>query len=417
MTDTNPIADTDVPVSPREETDETEEMERRLPSWRWIWDVLWLTVLVVFLAMLAWNFLQAIKSLIVLLVISLFASFALEPAVGWLVAKGVRRGLATFLLLFGVGVAAVAMLALMVPLIVQQLQQLIQAAPGILEDVSGFTERWLHLELSVDKITQSLNSADQNLGQYASNVLGTLLGAGAAILTGLFHILTIGLFTFYFVADGPRFRRAVCSLLSPKRQRTMLWTWEVAIDKTGAYLYSRLLLAVFSGLSTFVVLRILGVPFAIPLSVWMGLVSQFIPTVGTYIAMSLPLLVAVTENTVDAVVLLGFFTFYQQIENYLIAPRVTARTMELHPALAFGAAIAGASVGGIAGALLALPAAAIVQSVVSSYLHRHEVMDTELTRDEPIDVPVVEGSETSLEAGRGRRPSLRSISDLFKRGA
>jgi predicted PurR-regulated permease PerM len=414
MTDTKPIADPD--ATPASSTENAEETHLRLPSFRWIWDVLWLTVLVVFLAMLAWNFLQAIQSLIVLMVTSLFASFALEPAVGWLVAKGMRRGLATFLLLFGVGVAAVAMLALMVPLVVQQLQQLIQAAPGILEDVSGFTERWLHLELSVDKITQSLNNADQDLGQYASNVLGTVLGAGAAILTGLFHILTIGLFTFYFVADGPRFRRAVCSLLSPKRQRAVLWTWEVAIDKTGAYLYSRLLLAVFSGLSTFVVLRILGVPFAVPLSVWMGLVSQFIPTVGTYIAMSLPLLVAVTQSTLDAAVLLGFFTVYQQIENYLIAPRVTARTMELHPALAFGAAIAGASVGGIAGALLALPAAAIVQSVVSSYLHRHEVMDTELTRDEPTDEPTVEGAQ-SAEGGRGGRQSLRSISDLFKRGA
>jgi predicted PurR-regulated permease PerM len=154
----------------------------------------------------------------------------------------------------------------------------------------------------------------------------------------------------------------------------------VAIEKTGAYLYSRLLLAIFSGVATFIVLTILHVPFAVPLAVWMGLVSQFIPTIGTYIAMALPLLVAVVEDPFKALVLLIFFTVYQQIENYLLSPRITARTMELHPALAFGCAIAGASISGIVGALLALPFAAIVQAIGSSYLHRHEVEETELTR-------------------------------------
>jgi predicted PurR-regulated permease PerM len=385
------------------------ELSLRLPPWSWIWKLLWLIVLVGFMALLALNVIRALEGLIGLVVVSLFASFALEPAVGWLAAKGMRRGLATFLILFGVGVAALAMLALMVPLIVQQLQELIADAPGILEDVSRFTRRWLGLELSVDKITQSLDATGENLGQYASNVLGTLLGAGAAVAGGLFRLLSIGLFTFYAVAEGPRLRRAVCSLISPKRQRTVLWTWEVAIDKTGAYLYSRLLLALFSGISTFVMLRILGVPFAVPLSVWMGLVSQFIPTVGTYIAMSLPLLVAVTRSTGDALVLLGFFTLYQQIENYLIAPRVTARTMELHPALAFGAAIAGVSIGGVVGAFLALPAAAILQAVVSSYVHRHEVMDTDLTREEP-------EAEAPPSVGRWDRGPLRSISERFRRG-
>ncbi len=116
----------------------------------------------------------------------------------------------------------------------------------------------------------------------------------------------------------------------------MLRTWEVGIEKTGAYLYSRLLLAIFSGVATFLVLTALGVPFAVPLAVWMGLVSQFIPTIGTYIAMALPLLVAVVQGPADALILLVFFTVYQQIENYLLSPRITARTMQLHPAVAFG---------------------------------------------------------------------------------
>jgi predicted PurR-regulated permease PerM len=170
-------------------------------------------------------------------------------------------------------------------------------------------------------------------------------------------------------------------VLPPARQQRVLWTWEVAIEKTGAYLYSRLLLALISGLATFVVLTALGIPFAVPLAVWMGLVSQFIPTVGTYIAMALPLLVAVVESPVKALVLLVFFAAYQQIENYLLSPRITAKTMELHAAVAFGCAIAGASIAGLIGAFIALPVAAIVQALVSSALERHAVIDADLTRE------------------------------------
>jgi predicted PurR-regulated permease PerM len=232
------------------------------------------------------------------------------------------------------------------------------------------------------------------------------------VIGTIFKLLTIGLFTFYLTADGPRFRRAICSYLPAKHQTTVLWTWEVAIEKTGAYLYSRLLLAIFSGVATFIALTILGIPFALPLAVWMGLVSQFIPTIGTYIAMALPLLVAVVEDPVKALILLIFFSMYQQIENYLLSPRITARTMALHPALAFGCAIAGATISGVVGALLALPFAAIVQAVGSTFIHRHEVEETDLTR--------VVGPERSKEI-RAQRKRQRGLGGglmlRFRRGA
>ena len=181
----------------------------------------------------------------------------------------------------------------------------------------------------------------------------------------------------------------------------MLWTWEVAIEKTGAYLYSRLLLAIFSGVATFFVLTALGVPFAVPLAVWMGLVSQFIPTIGTYIAMALPLLVAVVQGPSDALILLLFFTAYQQLENYVLSPRITAKTMELHPALAFAlrdrrrqhlrhrrrvprAAVRGDRPGG-----------------GSTFIHRHDVAETDLTR--------VQTPEESRRIREGRKRDRSSI--------
>ena len=351
------------------------------PSWRWILTFLVVVFGVWLVAMTATSLLRRLSELLTWALVALFASFALEPAVDWLARRGWRRGLATGVILLGVVVFAIVMVALMIPLVVDQLQALIEAAPDILASVSRTTERWFNFEISQETLEQQLSNADSNLTGFATNIAGNVFGFASSLIGAVFMLLTIGLFTFYLTADGPRFRRAVLSVLPPERQHRVLWTWEVAIEKTGAYLYSRLLLAVVSGLATFVVLTALGIPFAVPLAVWMGLVSQFIPTVGTYIAMALPLLVAVVESPFKALVLLVFFAAYQQVENYLLSPRITAKTMELHPAVAFGCAIAGASIAGLIGAFIALPVAAIVQALISSALDRHDVIEADLTRE------------------------------------
>ena len=164
---------------------------------------------------------------------------------------------------------------------------------------------------------------------------------GVAIVGGLFGLATVGMFLFYFVADGPRFRRVVCSFLPTETQRRVLTDWEIAIDKTGGYFYSRLLLATLSAAGTFIVLRILDQPFAAPMAVFVGLVSQFIPTVGTYIAMIVPIVLALLIDPPDAWILLIYFTAYQQLENLVLSPKISAKTMTLHPAVAFGAVLLG----------------------------------------------------------------------------
>jgi predicted PurR-regulated permease PerM len=366
-------------VSDADQAEERAERRLSLPTWSWIWKLLASIVVAVLLGMLVFNVLRALRDLIEILVVSLFLSFALEPAVAYLSRHGMRRGFATFVILFGVFALGVLLVAAMVPVFVRQLQSLVEAAPAIFDSVTQWAKRVFHLNLSPDQIQSALQSANSRLTEFASNIAGNVFGIGVTLLATVFKLLAIALFTFYMVADGPRLRRQICSLLPPKQQQRVLDTWEVAIQKTGGFLYSRLLLALFSGIATFAALMILGVDFALPLSVWMGLVSQFIPTIGTYIAMMLPLLVAVVKDPWDALVLLIFFTIYQQVENYILSPRVAARTMNLHPALAFGSAIAGASLYGVVGAFLALPAAAIVQAVISTYVQRHEVIRSDLT--------------------------------------
>jgi len=198
-------------------------------------------------------------------------------------------------------------------------------------------------------------------------------------LSALLQTLSVLLFTYYLVADGPRLRRSICSRLRPEHQRRVLSVWELAVTKTGGYLYSRALLALVSSVFHWIVFQAAGIQAPIPLALWVGLVSQFLPVVGTYLAGILPVVITFLDSPVKAAVVLGFIIVYQQLENYFFAPRITARTMELHPAVAFGAALGGFELLGAAGAVLALPAAAMLQAVIGGWGERHEVVESHLT--------------------------------------
>jgi predicted PurR-regulated permease PerM len=320
-----------------------------------------------------------LRDLLVTLLIALFISFALEPAVNALAARGWRRGTATglvflvFLLVSAVFVFAIG------KLVFDEASNLVDNAPGYIEDAEGWLNRTFDLNLSSDTLNQQLS--DENgpvrtfLNQAASNAVGLSFSAVGVV----FRFFTVALFVFYLVADGPRFRRVICSFLRPSRQQVVLDTWEIAIRKTGGYIYSRGLLAILSGLFHWAAFEIIGVRYAVALAAFVGITSQFIPVVGTYLAAALPTLIALASSPADALWVLAFATLYQQVENYLFAPRITARTMALHPAVAFGTVIAGAGLLGPIGAILALPAAAVIQALGSTYVERHPVVETTMT--------------------------------------
>ena len=196
------------------------------------------------------------------------------------------------------------------------------------------------------------------------------------MLGGLFQLLTITLFSFYFAADGPRLRRALCSVLPPARQAEVLRAWEIAVDKTGGYLYSRGLMALISGVAHYVLLEVLGVPYAPALAVWVGLVSQFIPTIGTYLAGALPMLIAFTVDPWYALWVLVFVVVYQQFENYVLQPQAhRARPSTSTPRSPSARSIAGTALLGAVGALIAIPAIATLQAFLGAYVKRYDVTD------------------------------------------
>jgi predicted PurR-regulated permease PerM len=324
---------------------------------------------------------RALRGVLVMLLVALFLSFAAEPAVQFLARRGVQRGLATGVV-FVVGLlVATGMVVAMVPLFVQQVTDLIDSVPRSINDLNEILDG-LPFIPSVEvtpELEVELRGLALEFGERARTVAlgaaGNVVSLGATAFGALFQLLAVGLVTFYLVADGPRLRRTLARPLPPERQREMLAIWELAIAKTGGYIYSRLLLAFACGLAHLLLLLLLGVPFALPLALWVGVTSAFVPVVGTYLGGVLLVLVALVNNPINALWVVAFIVLYQQLENYALAPAIQSRTMDVHPAVAFVSVLIGGTLLGGVGALLALPATAIIQALMSTYVRRHSLID------------------------------------------
>jgi predicted PurR-regulated permease PerM len=326
--------------------------------------------------------LRQLGDLLIALLLALFLSFALEPAVQYLSRRrGWKRGTATVIVFAVTGVIGLVFLAAVLTPLITQTGGFFEKLPEWIDQVSARAEEWFGVELSLDAAVEDFDSLGAVIQGYADDVGRGLLGFGSSVAGAVLGLLTMGLFTFYLLADGPRLRRTVLSTLRPEAQQEVLRMWEVAIEKTGGYVYSRILLAASSAVYTYVVLLIIGVPFALPLALWVGVISQAIPAFGTYLAAIAPTLVALFTDPIKAVWVLIALVSYQQLENFVLQPRITARTMALHPAVAFGAVLAGAALLGAIGALIALPTAAIIQAFISTYLEHHDVIDSALAQD------------------------------------
>jgi len=143
------------------------------------------------------------------------------------------------------------------------------------------------------------------------------------------------------------------------------------------------------------------VPFAAPLAIFAGTVAEFIPIVGTYIAGVPPVLVALLFSPRDAIWVIVYIVVYQTLENYVLSPRLTKKTMALHPAVAFAAALTGGALGGFLMAFLALPAAAVIQAASQEYVKGYQVVDTQLTEETVTPPPKRRKEPPSEEASGG----------------
>jgi predicted PurR-regulated permease PerM len=358
------------------EAEPTEETEK---SWYAVWLPRFAAAILVVLIVgfgVTWVF-ESTTDFLLMLLVAFFLAFAMLPAVDALSRRGWRRGAATGLVMF-IGLLVVLVFsAAIFSLLIGQVTQLVDRLPEYVDSVTVWLNDTVSVDIDTAQIQEELGDWDSIVENYGDDVLSGALGFTSSIVGFIFQMLTVGLFLFYILADTPKLRAALMRNLPPERQKTADQITTITIEKVGGYVYSRGLLAAASAVFHFVVFLLIGLPYPLALALWVGVVSQFVPTVGTYLAGVVPVVVALLEDPIDALWVLIAIIAYQQIENYLISPRITANTMDLHPAVAFGSAILGAQLLGGLGALLALPVAATVTALVQTYTHRYDLIDSD----------------------------------------
>lgn len=322
---------------------------------------------------------ERLSDLLALLLVSLFVALALEPAVNKLVGRGLRRGTATGLIMITVLLLIIGFMAAIGTIVGQQVADLLSNSEKYVNDTVKLINDTVKTHIDPAAVNERIADPNGAVQKFINGQRDNVFKVSIQALGFIFRGFGMLLFSFYLVADGPRLRRSICSRLRPERQRKVLDAWELAITKTGGFLYSKALLAALSALMNGIAFQIIHIPAPIAMAIWVGLVSQFLPVIGTYIAGVLPVILTFTDSPLKAVMVVVFIAVFQQVENYVFAPRITARTLELHPALAFGGALAGVAVLGPIGAVLALPAVAMGQALISSWGVRHEVIDDPLT--------------------------------------
>jgi predicted PurR-regulated permease PerM len=192
---------------------------------------LWLVVAIVagmVLAGIADSIVHRLAGFLQIIVISLFLSFAIEPAVDYLAQRGWRRGAATGLVFVAVLVAIAALIALLIPAVVSGTRQLISSLPDLVHNLARYLKPF-GIQLDQIHIEDQLRKYGSQLLTGAGSLLGGVVRVATGIVGGIFQALTIALFTFYMVAQGPQLRRAVCARFRPDRQRRILFIWEQAI--------------------------------------------------------------------------------------------------------------------------------------------------------------------------------------------
>ncbi len=327
-----------------------------------------------------------------IILMSWFASLAMEPAVGRL-AKRMKRGLATGIVMVTIAIFFALFTAAFGNLLFDQIAELIQALPGLLDSAIAWVNQRTNSDYEIVDLWEQLNISPEQSAQYATTVLSGVIGIIGSLAISFFSLFTFALFTFYLSADAPRFRRYLTSLFAAKFQPIATQIWDTTALKTGNYVAARVVLAVLNGGTSAIVFWIIGMPSWLALGIWTGLVAQFVPTIGTYIAIALPVLVGLLSgNPWIGVMALIWAVIYQQVENLTLEPKISARAVNVHPAVAFASVMLGAALFGVAGALLAIPVTAMVLSLIDSQRLRHEVVEP--TSSDP-DPPVSDQKDNS----------------------
>jgi predicted PurR-regulated permease PerM len=328
-----------------------------------------LTVLGLIVAV--WALLHVIasaRSVVVYILIAIFLALAINPLVAWLMRRGVRsRGLASGGACLLVLIAIAAIGYAFIPTLVDNVNNFVDAVPGYVHDLTkgkgrlGFLETKYHV---VERLERYVKHGG------AKKLLG-LSGAAISVTRGVLNFIvgsvTVAFLTFFMLLEGPTWMDRFYGLLPPESQPRWRAVGHGIYRQVGGYVTGNLAISLIAGsLATFVLL-LLGVPFAVALGLLVGLLD-LIPLVGATLAAIIVVAVGFLHSVLAGVVLIVFFIVYQQIENHVLQPLVYNRTVALSPLAILISVLVGAELGGVLGALAAIPVAGALQVLILDFL-------------------------------------------------
>jgi len=309
------------------------------------------------LAWTLWGSLGRAATAITLLLVSFVLALALAPLVDRLTGR-MTRGAAVATVFGGLVVAIVLVGLLVVPPVVTQGSALAQQAPQYVQDL--LDTPWVR---ELDRHYDVIDRAEQELlgrltdQTFLEGVLGGILGAGRAVVSGVFQTLTVLVLTLYLLSSLPRVKNAAYALVPASRRPRVVSLSEEIMRRVGSYAIGQVGIATLNAVASWVMMTIVGVPYAAVLAVTVGLLG-LIPMIGATLGAAIVSVVAFFDEPRKALVVLIYYIVYQQVENYVIAPRVMQRTVSVPGTVTIIAALIGGTLLGVLGALLAIPVAA-----------------------------------------------------------
>jgi predicted PurR-regulated permease PerM len=341
-------------------------MEERLVSFRPRAIVIVLGIILAAVVMI--GVIQAARGILIWIFVAIFLATALNPAVEALQRRGVaRRGLAVAMVFVGAIVLIIAIGATIIPTIVAQVNDFVDAVPGYVEDLTagrgrlGFLEREYH-------ITERVQEAISEGG--ASKLLGfsgTALAVTKGVVTAVVATLTIAFLTLFMLLEGPAWVERFYALMPEEKQPRWRKVGHDIYRTIGGYVTGNLTISLIAGLASTAVLVVLDVPYAVALGLLVAILD-LIPLAGATIAAILVSTIAFLDSTTSGVIVLIFFVVYQQLENHVLQPVVYGRTVQLSPLAVLIAVLIGAELAGVIGALAAIPVAGAFQVILVDWL-------------------------------------------------
>jgi predicted PurR-regulated permease PerM len=343
--------------------------------------------------------LYLVRDVLGLILIAIFLAVALGPAVDWFHRRRVPRGLAILITYISIFLLIVGIGALVVPPIVQQVNEFANEVPTYIQEArNNPTIREYDARYDIiDKLENAAEQLPERLGDAAATLQAVTVGVFSTII----QLVTVLTMTFFLLLDGGALWRWLASLFGREREEQVRVVSRDVYRAVAGYMAGNFVISLIAGTLTYIVLTVIGVPFAVPLAIFMAFVD-IIPVIGSVIGgFGIGLVTLLADFPTATIAWTVFVLIYQQVENNLIQPIVYRKTVDVAPLFVIIAVLIGTKLLGILGALVAIPVAAGIQILVRDIWSR---------RTKPAELLVVEDEGKPDPVPPGPQPVPPSIS-------